>query len=66
MSESPPNLLICLVLAEGVDRPDGCWDPSDERDLKDEAEHTGEGPFDGEEGKPGKQECNDQSHVDPC
>jgi hypothetical protein len=63
--KSVTDLLIGLVLAESVDGPYCGRDPTDERDLENETEHTGERAPDGEEGKPGKQERDDKSHSRP-
>ena len=55
-------LLIGLVLAESVDGPDGSWNPSKKSDLKNQANHTGNGSSNGEESKPWKQKRNNESH----
>ncbi|SRR5260370_39148708 len=57
------DLLVGLVLAKRVDGPDGGGQPTDESDLQDEADDSGEGPADGEEGQPGEKECDDESQV---
>lgn len=62
MKESAANLLFSVVLAESVYGPDGCGYPTEKGDLEDKTDHTGEGAADGEEGKPGKQKCDDESH----
>ena len=60
--KSVTDLLIGLVLAKSVDGPDGSWNPSKKSDLKNQANHTGNGSADGEESKPRKQKRNDESH----
>ena len=61
-AEGAADLLVGLVLAEGVDGPDGGGDPADHGDLEDEADNAGEWASDGEEGEPGQEEGDEQSH----
>jgi hypothetical protein len=60
--KSAANLLIGLVLTESVDGPDRIWNPSKKSDLKNQANHTGNGSSNGEESKPWKQKRNNESH----
>lgn len=53
---------IGLVLAQRVGRPDSCRNPSDHRDLKEQANDSGEGPADRKELEPGQQDGEEQAH----
>ena len=55
------DLLVGLVLAQGVDGPDGGGEPADQRDLQDKADDSGDWAADGEEGQPGNEERDDES-----
>jgi hypothetical protein len=62
MSECAVDLLISVVLTESVDGPDGGGYPAEESDLQEQAHDASEGPADGEERQPGKDESDEQSH----
>lgn len=58
----PVDLLIGLVLAERVHRPDGRGEPADQRDLQDETDDSGERTADRKERQPGEEEGDEESH----
>ena len=62
-SKGSLDLLVSLELAQRVCRPDRCGDPSDERDLKEQAEQTGEGAADREKVQPGQEDGENKAHV---
>lgn len=62
MAQRLRDLPVGLVLAEGIDRPDGGGNPSDDCDLEDQTQQAGKWPADGEELKPGQKYGEQQAH----
>src|SRR5688572_8328008 len=56
------DLAIGLVLAERIHRPDCRGEPSDERDLQDEADNAGDRPSDREERKKRQKDGEKEAH----
>lgn len=56
------NLLVCLELSKGVNRPYCRWQPSDQSALEKEANQTGYGPANSEKGGEGKKNGEKQTH----
>ena len=52
------DLLVGLVLAQRIHRPDRRWQPADHGDLQDQADDAGERTTDREEGQPRKDQGN--------
>ena len=62
LSQSFFNFLVCLVLPEGVDRPNHSWNPADQRELHHKTEKTCKWTTNCEEGQPRQQKRNQKSH----
>jgi hypothetical protein len=60
--ESFLDFLVGLVLTESIDRPDGCWQPTDDSDLQDQTNNSSNGPTNRKKGKPRENHCNEKSH----
>src|SRR5690606_26114140 len=56
------DLLVSLVLPQGVQGPQGSRQPADQRDLQEEADDARNRPAKREEGEPGQQKGDQQSH----
>lgn len=59
--ERPLDLAVCLELAEGINSPDSRRNPSNNRDLENQAEQTCDGTANREKGKPGENQGDQQS-----
>src|ERR1700761_7537742 len=55
-------LAVGLVLAEGIDGPDGGGNPADERHLQEQAEEARDRAADREEGQPRKKQRDQKPH----
>lgn len=56
------NLLIGLELAQGIDGPQCGGNPTDQCELQDQADDTGNGTADGEEGHERQEDGEKQAH----
>ena len=61
--KSAADLPVGVVLTESVHGPDGGGNPTKKSDLEKKADDPGERSADGEEGKPGEQKSDDESHA---